>query len=96
MQIWAKKWCRHRIAAQVTDVVKVAAWEENTLYAALKPCCEQMDLALPVIVSKHINELNKFHRTLFYSSDFLEPMSNMDHLEIEVFDENAQPARQDL
>ena len=93
MQIWAKKWCQHKITAQFTDVVQVAAWDENTLYAALKPCCEQMDLALPVVVSKHINELNKFHRTLFYKNDFLESLSDMDYLEIEIFDENARPTQ---
>ena len=52
----------------------------------LHELCQALDLARPVILTKHINELDRFSHTIFKQSDFMEPIA-FDRFEIEIFPE---------
>lgn len=58
---------------------------EAAFMTALKYLCIKFDLSLPVVLSKHTKELEKFNRTVFKAGDFIEPI-NFDSFEIEIFD----------
>lgn len=52
-------------------------------------CKPPLDLAVPLLLPKHIAELEKFSRTVFKAGDFMEPIS-FDSLEIEIFPEKKK------
>jgi len=39
---------------------------------AIETICNQADVSKPVILSKHVKELQKFNRTVFYTLDFFD------------------------
>ena len=55
----------------------------------LHELCQALDLARPVVLSKHIRELEQFSHTQFRQSDFMEPVS-FDRFEIEIFPEKKE------
>ncbi|MEG1523522.1 MAG: hypothetical protein RRZ24_07420 [Clostridia bacterium] len=54
--------------------------------------CKPLDLAVPVILPKHIGELIKFSRTVFRPGDFMEGVA-FDTFEIEIFPEKKKEKR---
>ncbi|MCI6966927.1 hypothetical protein MR810_07370 [bacterium] len=48
--------------------------------------CHELDLARPVLLKKHLNDLTHFSHTTFTAADFMEPIS-FDKLTIEIFPE---------
>ncbi len=46
--------------------------------------CRELDLARPVILKKHLDEIDRFSNTAFKQQDFMEPLG-FDKLEIEIF-----------
>ena len=52
----------------------------------LHELCQALDLARPVVLEKHIRELDQFSHTVFRSGDFMEPIG-FDRFEIEIFPE---------
>lgn len=61
--------------------------ETEDISMALMECLEQgykqLDVAEPVWVSKHRNQLGKFLSTRFLQEDFVEPV-NFDYLQVEI------------
>ena len=51
--------------------------------------CHAMDLARPVLLKKHLNDLENFSHTTFTASDFMEPI-RFDKLTIEIFPEKKK------
>ena len=51
--------------------------------------CQALDLSRPVVLNKHINELERFNHTQFRQNDFMEPVS-FDRFEIEIFPEKTK------
>ena len=48
-----------------------------------------LDLACPVLLEKHVQELARFNRTVFTPSDFIEGVS-FDKFEVEIFPEKKK------
>lgn len=46
--------------------------------------CHEMDVSRPVILKKHVRDLEQFGSTAFRPADFLEPV-NFDKFEVELF-----------
>ncbi len=46
--------------------------------------CHELDLSRPVILKKHLKELEDFSRVVFRADDFMEPV-DFDKFEIEIF-----------
>ena len=56
------------------------------LHSALKALCYELDLACPVVLSKHLRDMASFSRAAFLPGDFIEPV-DFDKLEIEIIPE---------
>ncbi len=55
----------------------------------LHALCQALDLARPVVLQKHIAELDRFSHTAFRPGDFMEPV-DFDRFEIEIFREKKE------
>ncbi len=56
-----------------------ADWEE-----LISPLCRELDLSRPLILKKHLREIQDFSRAVFLPTDFMEPV-DFDKFEIEIF-----------
>lgn len=56
-------------------------WEE-----IVGEICREFDLSRPLILKKHINDLDEFRHTVFTADDFMEPVS-FKKMSIEMFPE---------
>ena len=97
MRLWAKIKRNHRTVAQAEcALTHFGDWDVDSLHAALEDICKDLDLARPVILGKHVREINKFSRTSFKKADFIEKI-NYDALEIEIInEEKAKPGFTDI
>ncbi len=90
MRVWAKTTIEHKI---VTEVVQEFALARPSAMDGWTPVidalCKALDLARPVVMQKHINDLDKFSHTVFRPSDFMEPVS-FQRFEIEIFPEKKK------
>lgn len=71
MKIWAATRDTNKIINEIVIELPTAHTEDewNT---ALCEICRELDLSRPVLLKKHINELNTFRHTTFAPSDFME------------------------
>ncbi len=61
-------------------------------YAALvSELCRALDLSRPVLLKKHLNDLDRFSRTVFKSEDFMESV-DFDKFEVELFFKDIKDA----
>lgn len=85
MKVWGKTRLdnrtvsSHTVTLQVKSAIEVDDWSEP--FAKL---CHEMDIARPVILSKHVRDLETFGHTVFYPADFMEPV-RFDRFEVELF-----------
>ena len=90
MRIWAKTVKHQKIKA---DVVREFALARPSSFEGWTPVlhelCQDLDLARPVMLNKHVSELEQFSRTVFRQSDFMEPVA-FDTFEIEIFPEKKE------
>ncbi len=93
MKIWAKIITNHKIQNEVVQEfasarpVDLAGW--TPVVASL---AKPLDLAVPIMLPKHVSELKKFSRTVFKPADFMESV-DFDSFEIEIFPERKKAAR---
>ena len=87
MRIWAKTIKQQKIK---TDVVREFSLARPSSFEEWMPVlhelCQLLDLSRPVLLNKHVNELEMFSRTVFRAGDFMEPIG-FDTFEIEIFPE---------
>ena len=51
--------------------------------------CQALDLSRPVVLQKHLNELERFNHTQFRQTDFMEPVS-FDRFDVEILVEKKE------
>ena len=51
--------------------------------------CQALDLARPVMLNKHVHDLQRFSRTVFTQEDFMEPIF-FDKFELVIFSQNKK------
>ena len=85
MKIWGKIRRDNRTVSSetVTFPAKSAA-EVDDWSEPFSKLCHRLNLSRPVILKKHVRELNDFSHTVFFPADFLEPV-DFDRFEIEIF-----------
>lgn len=71
MRIWAATRDMDKIIKEVVMDFP-AAHSEDEWNAVLGDICHELDLSRPVLLKKHLNELNTFRHTAFLPSDFME------------------------
>lgn len=85
MKVWIRKRKNNKTLAQFTlelpqkDAAGVHDWNEP-----IGEACHALNLARPIIMDKHINELLVFNHTVFRPDDFIERV-DFDRLEVELF-----------
>lgn len=85
MKVWGRTRRDNRTVLDRTVTVHAkSAFDVDDWGEPFAKLCRDMDIARPVILSKHIRDLEQFNHTVFYPADFLEPV-DFDRLEIELF-----------
>ena len=85
MKIWGKVRRDNRTIANETVVVQVkSAYEVDDWGEPFSKLCHKLNLSRPVILSKHVRELEQFSLSVFLPADFIEPV-DFDRFEIELF-----------
>lgn len=85
MKVWGKIRKNNRTLRDTTVTVQAkTAYDIEDWGEPLAKLCHDLNLARPVILTKHIRELEQFSHTVFLPADFLEKV-DFDRLEIELF-----------
>ena len=83
VKIWGNVIIKNKIA-----ISKMVSYDEEAcleLYlTAVQELCHQLDLEMPIILSKHKNDMNAFNLTSFLPSDFIEKV-NFQRFNVEIF-----------
>ena len=78
MRVWGMIKVEDRIQSDVT----VSA---DDFMSSLMKVCEHFDLTKPIMLQKHLSEVERFSRTVFYPDDFIEGVP-FDTLEVEIIE----------
>ena len=90
VRIWAKVLKEHKIKQDVVLAFEQARPSDISGWSpVLQALCKPLDLAQPVMLRKHVNELDRFGRTVFLPSDFVESVE-FDKFELELFPEKKK------
>ena len=75
----------------IKDVVMEfpAAKSEDEWNAVLSDICRELDLSRPVMLKKHLNELNTFRHTVFSPADFMESV-DFNKFTVQLFPEKKK------
>ena len=91
MRIWATMRKGHRIIGECTLQTAYQKREQVEDWPGLiGEACHALDLARPVILQKHLQDIDRFSRAIFKAEDFMEPIA-FDRLEIEAIPDNQAP-----
>ena len=90
MRIWAKTIQSQKITSEVVREFALARPSDISGWMpVLHELCQALDLSRPVVLEKHVRELERFSHTAFRPSDFMEPVG-FDRFEMEIFPENKE------
>lgn len=85
MKIWARIIKNNKTISEFTiDRDIKTAFEMEDWNDPIGELCKSLNLSRPIILKKHINELETFNHTSFRAGDFIEKIE-FDRLEIELF-----------
>ncbi len=90
MKIWAAIRTDNKIEQDVVlefdGLAKAFVEDWNPIIGEL---CHALDLARPVLLKKHLRDLENFSHTAFAAADFMEPIA-FDKLTVEIFPEKEK------
>lgn len=90
MKLWAKVHKQHKIIQEAVREFSLARPSDAEGWnRILVDLCKPLDLACPVLLNKHVQELAQFNRTVFTPGDFMESVS-FDRFEIEIIPEKKK------
>ena len=90
MKLWAKVHKQHKIIQEAVREFSLARPSDAEGWnRILVDLCKPLDLACPVLLNKHVQELAQFNRTVFSPGDFMESVS-FDRFEIEIIPEKKK------
>ena len=90
MKLWAKVHKQHKIIQEAVREFSLARPSDAEGWnRILVDLCKPLDLACPVLLNKHVQELAQFNRTVFSPGDFMENVS-FDRFEIEIIPEKKK------
>ena len=93
MKLWAKVHKQHKIVQEdVREFSLARPSDAEGWNRILVDLCKPLDLACPVLLNKHVQELAQFNRTVFSPGDFMESVS-FDRFEIEIIPEKKKNAK---
>ncbi len=89
MKIWAKVLKHHKIMQEAVREFPARPLDAQEWGQLIAQIVKPLDLASPVLLSKHVQELHRFNRTWFTQADFIESIS-FDRFELEIFPEKKK------
>jgi len=93
VKLWAKVHKQHKIIQEAVREFSLARPSDAEGWnRILVDLCKPLDLACPVLLNKHVQELAQFNRTVFSQTDFMESVS-FDRFEIEIIPEKKKDAK---
>ena len=85
MKLWGVVRTNNQIQRQATiDYESITRQDAVDWNELVGPLCLELDLSRPVILSKHLREINEFSRVVFRPDDFIESV-DFDKFEIEIY-----------
>ena len=85
MKLWIKKRINNKtVAEHIVELMQKDASDVTDWNEPIGSACHALNLARPIILSKHVNELITFGHTVFRPDDFIEKIE-FDRLEAELF-----------
>ena len=85
MKVWGKIRKDNKTAAShVVTVHTKTAYDVEDWNEPFSRLCHELNLSRPVILSKHVRDLEQVRHTVFFPADFLEPV-DFDRFEVELF-----------
>ena len=83
IKIWGKTIRKNKIIK--SHMVESASnLDEHLVFDSVDIICEKFDIARPIILDKHRNDMREFFLMRFFPEDFIEKV-NFDKFEIEVY-----------
>jgi hypothetical protein len=95
VRIWAKELKHHKIVQEAVREFPARPSDAEGWGQVITELVKPLDLASPVLLNKHVQELARFNRTVFSPSDFIESVS-FDHFEIEIFPDKKKERKVDF
>ena len=89
MRIWAKILKHHKIMQEAVREYPARPLDAQDWSRLIADIAKPLDLACPVLLEKHVQELFRFNRTWFTQADFIESVS-FDRFELEIFPEKKK------
>ena len=85
MKLWGRtKLDTHTLLSHVVTVQAKTAYDVEDWSEPFSRLCHDMNLARPVILKKHVRDMEQFRHTVFFPQDFLEPV-DFDRFEAEIY-----------
>ncbi|MBQ1683968.1 MAG: hypothetical protein II072_00445 [Clostridia bacterium] len=85
MKVWARiRKDNKTVAEHVIAIPEKSAYEVENWAAPVGELCHELNLSRPVILKKHVRDLESFNHTVFKPGDFMEKV-DFDRLEVELF-----------
>ena len=85
MKLWGKTRRDNRtVSSETVTVAARSAIEVDDWSEPFSRLCGKLNLSRPVILKKHVRELNEFSHTVFFPADFMEPV-DFERFEIEIY-----------
>ena len=91
MKLWIKTIKGEKITTSILYDIK-GIYSPNKLLDYLTDICFSLDIPRPIVLDKHLKEMEKFNHTIFKTNDFVESV-NFDKLWIEVAISKTQKSK---
>ena len=94
VKIWAKVLKHHKIMQEAVREFPARPLDAEGWGRLIADLAKPLDLACPVLLKKHVEELARFNRTWFTQADFIESVP-FDRFELEIFPEKKKDKKVD-
>ncbi len=85
-KIWLRLMKHQKIKQDLVLPTHKDDWQEALILA-----CHQLDISVPVILTRHLKDWAEFAQTRFLPDDFMDHFP-FDRMEVEYFEEGKRPA----
>ncbi len=96
MKIWGRIYRDNKaVSDALSDAEAHKASDVHDWTAILDDICKKLDLSRPIILKKHEKELERFSRTVFRPSDFMEGV-DFDKFELTIYNNEKKKDNQHI
>lgn len=92
LKIWAKLIRDNKLMGQAVVPIDESLPTEQMLKASLEEICRELDLANPIVQSKHIRDMEQYRLTRFLPESFIEDVP-FDRMDLNIFEDKPKKHR---